>query len=342
MEPAIFISYRRDDAEGEAGRLFDDLTRAFGNGFVFMDVSGIRPGVDFRRAIDENVSACGVLLAVVGPGWATITNAAGQRRLEDENDFVRLEIASALKRSIPVIPVLVHDARMPHPDQLPENLQEFAYRNSVEISHARWNSDVQLLVDALREYVQVPAANGEHTVHATVPVQLPPPAPASRSPRPDQRGKWPLYAGVLVAVLVVLGSLGAFLLRGSRSPQPKPSQSVAAQMQSSDPFAGSWVNPSPEGQNGLARLEITGAGEQRHMHAWGSCSPNPCDWGTVAATMHTEGLVGTFQLGDSGGVPARRALVLAVPSSPGLLVTVQNEYANHAPTRHAFRFQRSQ
>ena len=149
MQHSIFISYRRDDSEGEAGRLYDDLVRAYGNNAVFMDVAGIAPGLDFRKAIDDNVSGCGVFLAVIGPQWATITGSDGHRRLDDANDFVRLEIASALARNIAVIPVLVHDARMPHPEQLPDNIKDLAYRNSVEISHARWNSDVQLLVDAL-------------------------------------------------------------------------------------------------------------------------------------------------------------------------------------------------
>jgi hypothetical protein len=163
---AIFISYRRDDSEGEAGRLFDDLTRAFGGDAVFMDVSGIDPGIDFRKAIDDNVACCGVLLAMIGPTWATIAGADGQRRLDNTNDYVRLEIASALSRNIPVIPVLVHDARMPHADQLPDNLKDLAYRNSVEITHARWNSDVQLLIQALAQYVHATKATEADTVHA--------------------------------------------------------------------------------------------------------------------------------------------------------------------------------
>ena len=154
MADAIFISYRRDDSEGEAGRLFDDLTRAFGNDAVFMDVVGIKPGVDFRKAIEDNVASCGVLLAIVGPAWASIIGADGKRRLEDPNDFVALEIASALRREVPVIPVLVHDAKMPSGDLLPESLKSFAFRNSVELSHARWNSDVALLEEALKAYVK--------------------------------------------------------------------------------------------------------------------------------------------------------------------------------------------
>src|SRR5579863_2817116 len=134
MARAIFISYRRDDSEGEAGRLYDDLVRVFGNDAVFMDVSGIHPGKDFRQAIEDNVAQCAVLLAVIGPVWASIIDATGVRRIDQLNDFVRLEIASALKRGVDVIPLLVHGARMPTPAQLPDDLQNLAYRNSLELN----------------------------------------------------------------------------------------------------------------------------------------------------------------------------------------------------------------
>src|ERR1700728_52475 len=182
---AIFISYRRDDTEGEAGRLFDDLVRAYGDDSVFMDVAGIQPGLDFRKAIDTNVSGCGVLLAVIGPTWAAITGSDGTRRLDNANDYVRLEIATALARNIPVIPVLVHDAHMPALDLLPDDLKDLRYRNSVELTHARWNSDVALLIGALKSYVSVNQAHKTETVHATIPVQLP--APQSAAPQAETK-----------------------------------------------------------------------------------------------------------------------------------------------------------
>jgi TIR domain-containing protein len=151
---AIFVSYRRDDSEGEAGRLFDDLVGHFGEDSVFMDVAAIEAGRDFRKAIDESVATCGVLLAMIGKNWTDAKNEAGQRRLDDPFDFVRLETASALKRDIPVVPVLVHGAKMPRADQLPDDLKELAYRNGVELTHARWNSDLQLLIKALRPHVE--------------------------------------------------------------------------------------------------------------------------------------------------------------------------------------------
>ena len=115
-----------------------------------MDVAAIEAGRDFRKAIDESVAGCGVMLVMIGPAWPDAANDSGERRLDDPNDFVRVEIASALKRDIAVIPVLVRGARMPHPNQLPDDLRDLAYRNCVELTHVRWKSDVQVLVTALR------------------------------------------------------------------------------------------------------------------------------------------------------------------------------------------------
>jgi TonB family protein len=150
---AIFVSYRRNDSQGEAGRLFDDLVSHFGEQKVFMDVAGIEAGRDFRKAIEESVANCGVLLVVMGPAWVTAKNESGLRRLDDPGDFVRAEVASALRRDIPVIPVLVHGAVMPRVEELPDDLKDLAYRNCVELTHARWKSDVQVLLEPLRRLI---------------------------------------------------------------------------------------------------------------------------------------------------------------------------------------------
>jgi hypothetical protein len=133
--------------------LSDDLIARFGTSHIFMDVDAIQPGIDFRKAIRENVGKCRVLLAVIGPDWSETRGKDGLRRLDNENDYVRLEIATALGREIPVVPVLVRGARMPKADQLPDDLRELAYRNSVELTHARWKSDVQVLGHALEPYL---------------------------------------------------------------------------------------------------------------------------------------------------------------------------------------------
>jgi TonB family protein len=146
----IFVSYRRSDSQGEAGRLFDDLVKHFGEHTLFMDVAAIEAGRDFRKAIEEGVTKCGVLLVVIGLEWLDAKDERGARRLNDPSDFVRIETASALTRDIPVIPVLVRGAKMPSAEQLPEELKDLAYRNCIELTHARWRSDIQLLIEALR------------------------------------------------------------------------------------------------------------------------------------------------------------------------------------------------
>jgi hypothetical protein len=151
---SIFVNYRRNDSEGEAGRLFDELEKQFGKDSVFMDVAGIGPGQDFRNAIDKSVASCSVLLAVIGPQWVDARAASGGSRLDDPADFVRIELASALLGNIPVVPVLVRGAHVPRPDELPEDLRELAYRNAVELTHARWKSDVEVLIRALRPHMR--------------------------------------------------------------------------------------------------------------------------------------------------------------------------------------------
>lgn len=145
----IFLNYRRSDTQGEAGRLFDDVVEEFGEDTVFMDVVGIEPGRDFRQAIKERLAKCDTLLVVIGLEWLDAKDAHGKRRLDDPEDYVRIEISIALKSNIRVIPVLVRGANMPSAERLPEDLKDLAYRNCFEITHSKWKSDVRLLIEAL-------------------------------------------------------------------------------------------------------------------------------------------------------------------------------------------------
>ena len=108
-----------------------------------MDVDSIALGRDFRRSLQESLESCDAALALIGPNWLDCKDAAGRRRLDDPNDIVRLEIATALKRNIPVTPVLLQGASMPTEQVLPDDLKDLAYRNGCELSHARWHSDIQ-------------------------------------------------------------------------------------------------------------------------------------------------------------------------------------------------------
>jgi len=145
----LFISYRREDSAGHAGRLFDRLTQHFGKERVFMDVSDIEPGVDFVEAIDVAVGSCAVLVVVIGRNWLTCTDSAGRRRLDDANDFIRLETATALRRNVRVIPVLVQGAAMPKSADLPEDITTLSRRQAIELSDTRWDTDVGQLAKTL-------------------------------------------------------------------------------------------------------------------------------------------------------------------------------------------------
>lgn len=149
----IFLNYRRQDSEGYVGRLYDHLVQHFPPDSVFMDVDSILPGVDFIKALEDAVAACDVLIAVIGPTWLAAADETGQRRLDLWNDFVRIEIASALKQGKLVIPALVGGAKIPAPASLPEDIAGLSYRNAVELTHGRFNADVERLVAAIKEIV---------------------------------------------------------------------------------------------------------------------------------------------------------------------------------------------
>ncbi len=149
----IFINYRRDDAPGVAGRLFDHLALKFSRRSLFMDVDAMKPGMDFAEQLDSQVSQCRVLLAVIGPRWLDAKDQGGHRRLDSDKDYVRIELASALKRAIPVIPVLVDGAVMPPEDSLSDDLKPLARRHALELRHTRFDADADAIVHALETVV---------------------------------------------------------------------------------------------------------------------------------------------------------------------------------------------
>jgi formylglycine-generating enzyme required for sulfatase activity len=145
----IFISYRRGDSEGQARTLSLELANYIGDKAVFMDVDSIALGRDFRKSLHDSLESCDAFLALIGPSWLESKDAGGKRRLDDPTDFVRQEIATALKRNIPVTPVLLQGAPMPAEQSLPDDLKELAFRNGFELSHTRWRSDVREMAQRL-------------------------------------------------------------------------------------------------------------------------------------------------------------------------------------------------
>lgn len=146
----IFINYRRQDSEGHVGRLYDHLKTRFSASDIFMDVEAMAPGVDFVDELEKAVSACEVFLAVIGTQWLDAVDEHGARRLDQQNDFVRIEISLALKHHKLVIPILVGGAKMPSADRLPEDIAALARRNAFELRHQRFAADVEQLVNAIQ------------------------------------------------------------------------------------------------------------------------------------------------------------------------------------------------
>lgn len=155
MQHGIFISYRREDAAGYAGRLYDRLAGHFGAERVFMDVEGIEPGADFVEAIERAVGSCEALIVIIGDEWLS-AESAGRRRLDDPADFVRIETATALARGIRVVPVLVEGAVMPRADQLPADLAPLTRRQAVELSHKQWDASTGIVWKALSVPIENP------------------------------------------------------------------------------------------------------------------------------------------------------------------------------------------
>jgi hypothetical protein len=151
MPSKIFISYRRDDSADAAGRLYDNLLAHFDKEQIFMDIDYIEPGEDFVQVITDAVSSCQIFIAVIGRSWLSSSKDGSTRRLDNPNDFVRLEIATALSLNLRVIPVLVQGATMPTPYDLPDDLVKLSYRNAFEISHTRWKRDVESLISSLKK-----------------------------------------------------------------------------------------------------------------------------------------------------------------------------------------------
>jgi TIR domain len=155
----IFLSYRRHDSAGWAGRLYEHLVREWGPDRVFIDIDAIAPGDDFREAIARTMHTCDVVIVVIGPNWISARDQAGNRRLDDESDTHRQEVAAALAAAdVRVIPVLVGGASMPTLSELPGPLQELRYRNAAIIEDRRFGSDARDLLDALREFAENLAA----------------------------------------------------------------------------------------------------------------------------------------------------------------------------------------
>lgn len=156
----VFLSYRRSDVGGYAGRLTDALAQRLGAKNVFQDVAAIVPGQDFGAAIDGALDECDAVLAVIGPGWIGAVDARGDRRLQQDDDYVRRELARALEREATVVPVLVGGTDLPVATELPGDLQGLSQRQAVSLRDETWHLDVDALLRSLRGEPTEPTVRG--------------------------------------------------------------------------------------------------------------------------------------------------------------------------------------
>jgi len=275
----VFISYRRQETAWPARQLYDLLVAELGADRVFKDVDNIEPGDDFVERIQSAVGSCEVLLALIGPQWLTIADATGARRLDDPQDFVRLEVETALNRDdVRVIPILVDNARMPTPQELPKGLAALTRRQAVEINPVNFDTRrlLKVLNDTLNDVRREPAVRSRsgpsvgNRPPGTKP-PIPPVEPAAARGTIDTGPSAPGVAGdeapvpkrtgllVIVAasiVLLVAAGVAIWYFQRSMRAEPETSASASNPPSVTDRLSGSASQTSkaeePTGSNILA------------------------------------------------------------------------------------------
>lgn len=189
----IFISYRRGESAGYAGRLHESLERRLGDGTVFRDVDGLEPGQDFVDAIAARLRDCKACLVLIGQEWLGVTDDSGRRRLSLPNDFVRLEIEAALARKdLLVVPLLVEGMTMPSAEELPDTIRAMSRRHAMSLRDETWDADINRLIPTLERAV------GRTTI-------------TGKAVRPTRRAS-PVRSGVLIGGGIALALIAVLFL----------------------------------------------------------------------------------------------------------------------------------
>src|SRR3954471_1637022 len=176
----IFISYRRNETDFPASWLYERLAAHFGPDYVFKDVDSIELGDDFAEVIANAVGACDVLLVLIGAQWLAITDEAGRRRLENSDDFVRLEVEAGLQRKVRIIPILIGRARMPGEHELPASLGKLVRRQALALDSTRFEADTRRLVRVVEKTLAEEEARREAAAPPRSRGSGPYPRPAER------------------------------------------------------------------------------------------------------------------------------------------------------------------
>jgi hypothetical protein len=274
MSGQIFISYRREESRWSARSLHDRLCRDFDPKQIFMDIDAIALGEDFVKAIETTVAKCDVLIAVIGNNWLTTKDDHGGRRLDNPEDFVRMEIGAALKRQINMIPVLVDGALMPRATDLPEDLKSLVRRNALRITDTSFDGDCQRLAAAIRLVLEKAAAvEKERLVSTSIPPAQPKPDKPSAETRkvvyplppkpadPEREKSLPSLSGgtggkrkqviVFSAIAAVLVLAGLIFLAGEHRQVAVSSSATSTPLPTTTPSS----TPLPTTTSGLTPLQ---------------------------------------------------------------------------------------
>jgi hypothetical protein len=210
----VFVSYRRDDTGGRAGRLADALAAKFGRRHVFQDVTALKPGASFDDQVDHAIGTSDVVLVVIGRGWADDPDGHGGRRLDRADDFVRHEVRAALRGDVVVVPVLVDGAELPSEQSLPDDLRPLVRRQAATIRDESWHRDVDALI---RQLTDGPDAET------------------------DRRPNRALLAVGALAVVLVIAAVGVLATRGG-------GESSFTEPERCDQPDGTWTTATVDGE----------------------------------------------------------------------------------------------
>jgi Tol biopolymer transport system component len=272
--PGIFISYRRSDNPDATGRIYDRLVSEFGKSRVFKDVDSIPLGQDFRGHLDDVVGGCVAVLAIIGPRWTDARNAAGNRRLEDPDDFVRIELEAALARDIPVVPVLVGHAAMSGIADLPASLASMVFRQSIEVRpDPDFHHDATRLVSALKAIID-PNAPQEDPLAPLAPTVL-----ESEHRSRGRRLAW--MCGLAAAAALAAVALAVPAMRYLQQ-APPPETRTEINTPAPDGLI-SWFALSPDGRE-LVFIARTDGEARLWLRALATTSAHPLP-GTEGATL---------------------------------------------------------
>ena len=237
----IFISYRRGTASPYARGIYERLGRQFGAERVFMDIDTMEPGVDFVEYIKTAVGSCRVLIVVIGPDWVETADDSGRRRLDDPDDFVRVEVTAAFERGdVRVIPVLVGGAPPPKKDDLPPDLSPLTRRHALEVTDGRWDYDLGVLVKTITRVFAAPEPPAPEPPAREAEV-TPTQPPATEATRSRRNARVPV---AVAAVTLAVVAVAAVLLVSGGDDGGTTSQAAAIPKATScDPVKNGWMVP---------------------------------------------------------------------------------------------------